>query len=263
MIDPYVVALWAGSLLFGLTIGSFVTVVVYRVPRHESLVSPRSRCPGCGEMVRPRDNIPVVSWVLLRGRCRYCDRRISVRYPLTELANGALWVGAFALFTDELLVALIFACFSSVLLAVSLIDLERHIIPNAIVYPSLVVFGVAVALGAALGMGLDLLSGAIGLLAYGGGLLLIVLVYPKGMGMGDVKLAGLIGLVLGALGLEFVLIAWFLAILVGGIVGIGTMLISGGDGKTAIPFGPSLAVGAVASTALAPQIWGWYSGMLS
>ncbi|HXF37623.1 MAG TPA: prepilin peptidase, partial [Actinomycetota bacterium] len=192
--------------LVGLVIGSFLSVVAHRVPRGESIVRPRSRCPSCGVQLRAVDNLPVVSYLLLRGRCRACGTRISPTYPLLELATAGLFVAAAAVF-DRLYVAIVMAAFLAVLLALSLIDARHRILPNRIVYPSLPAFAVLVALGALLGEGLDLRGAAVGFLGYGGGLLIVALISPRGMGMGDVKLAALIGLVVGSLGAERVLVA--------------------------------------------------------
>lgn len=250
-------------LLFGLVVGSFLTVVVARLPEGESIVKPRSRCPGCGESIKAHDNIPVLSWVLLTGKCRRCGERISARYPLTELANAALWVAASLKFQDDLYLALVVACFFSVLLVVSLIDLERKIIPNKIIYPAVPVFAVALVAGDLLGYDVDLLRAAIGFATYGGSLLLINLVYPRGMGMGDVKLAALIGLVLGSFGLDLVAVAAALGVLLGGLGGILAMALGGKGRKSAIPFGPFLAAGAVLSVFFGAQIADWYLGTLS
>ena len=250
-------------LLFGAVIGSFLTVVVARVPKGGSLMRPRSHCPSCGAQIRARDNVPVVSWLLLRGRCRDCGGAISSRYPLTEFANAGLWVAAFLRFGDELYLALVVACFFSVLLAVSLIDLEHKVIPNRIIYPALPAFAVVLVVGKLLGYDVDLVRSAIGFAAYGGALLVIALVYPRGMGMGDVKLTALIGLVLGAFGLDLVAVAAALGVLLGGVGGILAMTVGGKGRKSAIPFGPFLAAGAVLSVFFGVQIADWYLGTLS
>ena len=248
--------------LFGLTVGSFLTVVVYRVPRGESVVAPRSRCPSCGTTIRAVDNVPVVSWVLLRGRCHACKTRIPARYPLTELANGVLWFAASAKYGDEIYTGVVVAVFFSLLLAVSLIDLEHKIIPNRVVYPATPLLAALVVVGAALGKDFDVLGAVIGALAYGGVLLAVALVYPKGMGMGDVKLVALIGLVLGALGLDLVVVAAALAFLLGGIGGILALTVGGKGRKSALPFGPFLASGAVLAALFGAGIADWYLGLL-
>jgi leader peptidase (prepilin peptidase)/N-methyltransferase len=236
----------------GLLIGSFLTVVIYRVPRKESITRGRSMCPGCGSVIRARDNVPVVSWVLLRGRCRSCGARISVRYPLTELATAGLFLGASLEFAD-VWVAGMMALFLAVLLAVSIIDVEHRIVPNRIVYPSTVVSLAAVVALDLTDHGLDTVDGLIGLLAYGGGLLIIALISPRGMGMGDVKLAGLIGLVLGSIALSRVGVAAGTAILLGGVGAIAALAMGRGR-KSALPFGPYLAAGAAISAFWGAQI---------
>ena len=238
--------------LLGLVFGSFLTVVVPRSIRKESMVRGRSKCPSCGATIRARDNVPVLSYLLLRGRCRHCGNPISLEYPLTELATAGLFAGAALAFPD-IYVGGLMALFLAVLLALALTDLHQRIIPNAVVLPSLALFGLALLCGAILGRHLDLAAAAIGMFAFGGGLLVIALMRPGGMGMGDVKLAGLIGLVLGALGLRHVLVAAGLGILAGG-VGAVAALAMGRSRKAAIPFGPFLVAGAMAATFWGGQI---------
>ena len=251
--DARVIALRAALFgLVGLAFGSFLTVVTYRVPKGESLVTPRSRCPSCGSQIRNLDNIPLLSWLLLRGRCRACGARISPVYPLTELLTGVLFVGA-ALEFDSIWAAAMIAPFLGLMVALSIIDLRHRIIPNRIVYPSLAAFGAYIGMVALAGGGLDAARAGIGMLAYGGSLLLVAIVAPAGMGMGDVKLAALIGLVLGALGLRYVAVAAGAGILLGG-VGAISALVAGASRKQAIPFGPFLAAGALVAAFLAPQI---------
>ncbi len=231
--------------LVGLVIGSFLSVVVHRVPRGGSIVRPRSRCPSCGAQLRALDNVPVLSYLLLRGRCRACGARIPPSYLLLELATAGLFVAAAAVF-DRLYVAIVMAAFLAVLLALSLIDARHRILPNRIVYPALPAFAVLVVLGALLGEGLDLRGAAVGFLGYGGGLLVVALISPRGMGMGDVKLAALIGLVVGSLGAERVLVAAGAGIVLGGLAAV-LALATGRGRKHAIPFGPFLAGGAGAA----------------
>jgi leader peptidase (prepilin peptidase)/N-methyltransferase len=245
-------------VLFGLIFGSFLTVVVYRVPRKQSIVAPRSACPSCGVTIRARDNIPVASYVLLRARCRQCGARISPRYVAVELLTAGLFAGAAARF-GSVYVAAVLAVFFAVMLAVALIDAEHRIVPNAIVYPSLVAFPAVLAVGALTGQHVSLARAGIGFLAYGGGLMAVAIVSPRGMGIGDVKLAALIGLVLGAFGLAYVAVAAAAAILAGG-VGAIALLALGASRKQAIPFGPYLAAGAVAAAFVAPQVAHWYTG---
>lgn len=220
----------------GLVMGSFMTVVAHRVPRGESIVGPRSRCPSCGTTIAAYDNIPVVSWLLLRGRSRCCGERISPRYPLTELALGLLYaLTVLVLWGDpaEIALGLVFV---SVLVVVTVTDLERRIIPNAVL-----LWGAAAGLAILAATDASNLPEHVGAaLAAGGLLLLAALAYPRGMGMGDVKLAAVMGLFLG----RAVGPALLVALLAGSLVGIGLMLRHGaGARKTAIPFGPFLALG--------------------
>ncbi|MDP9331312.1 MAG: prepilin peptidase [Actinomycetota bacterium] len=243
------------ALPFGLGLGSFMTVAISRMPKGESVVKPRSRCPACGTEILARDNIPVVSWVLLGGKCRACGEPISPMYPLTELATALLVVAAAIRFQNGWQIVLIGALLS-MMPAVAIIDVRHRIIPNRLMYPSLIAFPVFVALGWLLGAPLDVARAAIGLLAFGGTLLLVAIA-SRGMGMGDVKLAGVIGVALGAIGLRFVGVAAFAAI---GLGGIGSLIALGlGKGrKSAIPFGPYLAAGAVVAALWGQHIADWY-----
>ncbi|GBC86522.1 Type 4 prepilin-like proteins leader peptide-processing enzyme [bacterium HR12] len=251
----------AVALPLGLAVGSFLTVVVHRVPAGGSVVRPRSRCPSCGEPIRARDNVPVLSWLLLRGRCRSCGARIPVAYPLLELATGGLFVGAALRHPDPWRAALL-APFLAVLLALSVIDARTKRLPNRIVYPSLVVGAGYLLLAWVAGGPVDLVRAGLGLLAYGGGLLIVALISPRGMGMGDVKLAALIGLVLGALGLRYVAVAAGLGILFGG-VGAVAALLAGASREQAVPFGPFLAAGAAVAVFVAPELADLYLRLLT
>ncbi len=220
----------------GLCLGSFLNVVAYRLPAGISLVTPPSACPGCGAGIRPYDNVPIVSWLLLGGHCRACDTPISPRYPLTEAMTGALFAAVViaegaspAIWLDLIFVA--------ALVAITLIDLEHRIIPNRIVAPLALAAVVLTAIFEPHRLPEHLIAGA----AAGGFLLLAVLAYPSGMGMGDVKLAAVMGLVLG----RAVAPAMFVALIAGTVVGAAVMLRKGvAEGrKTAIPFGPFLALG--------------------
>jgi len=255
MSDAWLRALVA--LPFGLVLGSFMTVAVARIPAGESLVRPRSRCPRCGAPIAPRDNVPVVSWLLLRGRCRNCSEPISPFYPGLEIVTAVLVAAGAARFSD-IGAAVVVAAMLSLMPAVALIDLRHRIIPNRLMYPSLVVFPIAIVLARLLGSELDPVKALVGLLAYGGGLLIVAFV-SRGMGMGDVKLAALIGLVLGSLGLRYVGVAAAAGILVGGLAGIGALL-AGRGRKSAIPFGPSMAAGALVAAFAGESIASWYLG---
>lgn len=237
--------------LGGLLIGSFLNVVAYRVPRHESLVTPGSHCPGCGTAIKPYDNIPVLGWLLLRGRCRGCRSAISIRYPLVEASAGGLAV-AVLLARHGVAERVLGLTLLAVLLPVALIDLDHRIIPNRITYPAAIL---AVVLGAVLhpaAVPEQLIAGA----AAGGFLLLFLLAYPAGMGMGDVKLAAVLGLFLGAQ----VAVALLLGVLLATAVGAGVMARLGvrRGRKVALPFGPFLAAGGVLALLLGAPLVHWY-----
>ncbi len=249
------------ALPLGLAFGSFLTVAIHRVPLAESIARPRSRCPSCGTALRNVDNIPVVSWVILRGRCHACGARISAVYPLTELACGGLFVAA-ALWFEDPWTAALFAPFLALLVALSVIDLRHKKLPNRLVYPAVVAAAVFVVVADLAGGEPDALDAGIGFLAYGVGLLVIALISPRGMGMGDVKLAALIGLVLGSLGLAYVGVAAGVGILLGG-VGAIIALIAGVGRKTGIPFGPFLAAGAAVAAFFGPEIADAYLNLLT
>jgi leader peptidase (prepilin peptidase)/N-methyltransferase len=254
MSDAWVRAIVA--IPFGLVVGSFLTVVVDRVPKKQSIVSPRSRCPHCGAEIRGRDNVPVFSYLFLGGKCRACHARIPVRYPLLEAGTAALFAGVAVSYASAYLIVLL-ALFSAVMLAVAAIDLELKIIPNRITYPALPAFASAIAIGWAIGQALEPVPAIVGAAAYGGVFLLIAFIAPRGLGMGDVKLTALIGLVMGSLGLRYVGVAAGAAILLGGIGGIAALL-AGRGRKSAMPFGPFLAAGAMVATLWGERIAAWY-----
>jgi leader peptidase (prepilin peptidase)/N-methyltransferase len=239
------------AFLGGLIVGSFVTVVAHRVPRGESIVGPRSRCPACGAQIAAYDNLPVLSWTLLRGRARCCGAAISPRYPLTELCLGALYAATvLVLWGDGVEIALGLV-FVTTLLAVTLTDLEQRIIPNKILLVA-VVLGAAIA---ALGDPGSLPERAIAAAAAGGLLFLAVLAYPRGMGLGDVKLAAVMGLFLG----RNVAPAILVALLAGSLVGLAMIAREGAAArKKAIPFGPFLALGGVVGLLAGDQLVDWY-----
>lgn len=252
MTSPEIVFRIVVALLLGLVFGSFLTVVIYRIPAGESVLRPRSRCPSCGTPLRSVDNVPVVSWLLLGGRCHTCGANISAVYPLTELATGVMFVGVALWFSDPWQAALL-APFLGVLVAISVIDIRHKKIPNRLVYPSVVLAAAFIVVADLAGGGLDARSALVGFLAYGLGLLVIAVIAPRGMGMGDVKLAALIGLMLGSVGLESVAVAAGAAVLFGG-VGAIVALLGGASRKTGLPFGPFMAAGAAVATFAAEPI---------
>jgi len=234
----------AGSALLGLLIGSFLNVVIWRVPRGESLVSPPSHCPGCERPVRPRDNIPVVSWLLLKGRCRDCDEPISARYPLVELLTAAVFAAlALRIGLQPELPAFLYL--GAIGVALALIDLDTKRLPNVIVLPSYVVGLVLLTAAAVVSDQYDdLLRAVLGMAALYSLYFLLALIYPAGMGFGDVKLAGVLGLYLGWLGWAEVVSGGFLGFLFGGVIGLGLMAARRAGRKSQIPFGPFMLAGA-------------------
>jgi len=239
------------AALCGAVVGSFLNVVVYRLPRNESLVSPGSRCPGCGTAIKPYDNVPVLGWLVLRGRCRTCSAPISARYPTVEALTGALAVAVVLVKHSAHDIALGLVLIG-ILIPVALIDLKHRIIPNKITLPAALA---AVAIGLATrpsGVPEQLIAGA----AAGGFLLAFALAYPRGMGMGDVKLALVLGLFLG----RSVAVALFVGVLSATLVGaliIARVGISKGR-KQAVPFGPFLALGGVVALLTGNPILHWY-----
>lgn len=230
----------------GLAFGSFMSVVVHRVPKKESIVAPRSRCPNCGHQLAALDNIPIFSWLLLGGKCRYCKAPVAPRYLAAEILTALVWILAVVrLPLGWGLLA--YLPFLWVLVALSLIDLETKLLPNAIVYPSLIAGIPLLAITTALaGDSFSIwIRGLEGMAAGAGVFLVIALIYPAGMGMGDVKLAGLIGLFLGYASWGYLVAAFFLAFFTGAIVGIVLMGVGKAGRKTAIPFGPFMALGAI------------------
>lgn len=222
----------------GLIAGSFATAVAHRVPRGISIVGPRSQCPTCNAQIAAYDNVPVLSWLLLRGRARCCGARISPRYPLTELATGVLFVATVLVYRDDPAEAAIGLVFVATLVTVTLTDLERRIIPNKVLI-------VAAILCLAIAVPTDpggLPERAIAAVAAGGLFFLAALAYPAGMGLGDVKLAATMGLFLG----RAVAPAILVALLAGSLVGVALLIRHGGKArKMAIPFGPFLALGGI------------------
>jgi len=229
----------APAALFGLLIGSFLNVVAWRLPRGESLVKPRSKCPGCDTQLKAYDNIPLFSWLVLRGRCRRCKTSISARYPVVEAVTAALYVLVVALKSDDVAQMVLGLVLVTFLVPIAVIDLDVKRIPNALTAPAAVL---AVALGALLAPGElpeQLAAGAGALIFF----LLPTLIHQKGMGMGDVKLAAVLGLYLG----RAVVPAIFIALILGVVVGAAVVAMKGvSDGRrTKVPFGPFLAAGAL------------------
>jgi leader peptidase (prepilin peptidase)/N-methyltransferase len=236
----------AFAALLGAVVGSFLNVVIHRLPRGESLASPGSRCPSCGTPIAPYDNVPVLSWLLLRGRCRRCGARISPRYPAVELLTAAAFAAVVAVlgFDDDLLLQLPFvAC----LIALAGIDLDHKLLPNKIVYPMAAYGLVATAVVDTGDLVEHLIAGAGGFLF----LFAAVFAYPRGMGMGDVKLAGAMGLYLGL----SIVPAMLIAFLTGSLIGLGMIAREGAQArKKAVPFGVFLALGGIVGVLAGPEL---------
>jgi len=244
------------AFLGGLAAGSFVTVVSHRVPRGESIVGPRSRCPGCDTQIAAYDNVPVFSWLLLRGRGRCCGESISVRYPLSELGLGLAYLATVLVLRHDPVELALGLVLVTALMAVTITDLERRIIPNKILLATAVI-GFAIV---AIFDPSSLPERVAAALAAGGLLFLAALVYPRGMGLGDVKLAAVMGLFLG----RNVAPALLVALLAGSAVGLAVIAREGSEArKKAIPFGPFLAFGGLVGLLAGNELMDWYLGTFS
>jgi leader peptidase (prepilin peptidase)/N-methyltransferase len=246
------------ALIFGLIIGSFLNVCIYRLPREKSIVFPPSSCPGCGEPISPRDNIPVISYLLLAGKCRRCGQKISLRYPAVELLNGLLYTAVIYHFGIGWHLPLLLA-FVSAMIVVTFIDLDFQIIPDVITLP-----------GALIGLAashfllpdpftryslLGFVDSLIGLLAGFGSFYLIALLSRGGMGGGDVKMMAMVGAFMGWKG---VFLTTLIGSLAGSLVGIALMIFKGKGRKTKIPFGPFLAAGSLVTLFFGGMVLDWY-----
>jgi leader peptidase (prepilin peptidase)/N-methyltransferase len=247
------------STLAGLAIGSFLNVVIYRVPIGKSIVSPPSACPGCGAPVEPRDNIPVLSWLLLRGRCRHCQAPIAIRYPVVEALTAVLFAltavrfGASWTLPAEL-------AFVAGVIALAAVDFERFLLPRAIFYPTFVLVGALLLLAAAITGRWGRLGVAIACSAAAFAFFFIInFVWPAGLGFGDVRLAALLGLALGWLGPWYVVVGFLISCLLGALVGLGLMLAGKASRKTALPFGVFLGAGFIIALLTAAPVIDWYS----
>lgn len=289
---PFAVFLLVFAGAVGLIIGSFLNVLIHRVPAGISLMR-ASQCPHCEAPVRPWQNVPVVSWLVLRGKCANCKAPISARYPLVELATGVAFVGVVwwvvgmgdpstssgtgwdslgAWRSDEggasvvalVLVAVAYLYLAAISIALTLIDLDTRRLPNAIVLPSYVVLAVLFTGACLSGVPWEaLLRAAIGGAALFAFYWLLRAIRPGGMGGGDVKLAGVLGAGLGFVGWGALIVGAFAAFVIGGIVGIALMVARRATRKTAIPFGPFMIVGAWIGLFSGEAIAHWYTGLLS
>lgn len=255
---PYFVEVF--TFIFGLCIGSFLNVCIYRIPASKSISYPRSSCTSCNELIPFYDNIPVLSYLFLRGKCRFCREPISMRYPIIELLTGSFALITFLKYGLSL-EALIYFVFIAALLVITFVDIDHQIIPDIISLPGIPIFFLA-----SFGLSqINWLDSLIGILVGGGSLFLVAWIYSlithkEGMGGGDIKLLAMIGAVIGWKGVLFTI---FVASAVGTLAGILVMLKSRKGMRLKIPFGPFLAIGGIAYIFLGPQLINWYFQLLN
>ncbi len=258
--------------IFGLVVGSFLNVVIYRVPNGLSVVSPPSACPRCGAAISPRDNVPVLSWLILGGKCRSCKVAIATRYPLVELGTALAFAGVTAWVVglqagtnpiQTVLTLLAFLYLAAISIALALIDLDVHRLPNSIVLPSYAVGGVLLGTSGILGGDLAaLLRVGIGMAILWVAYLLMAVAYPGGMGFGDVKLAGVLGMFLGYLGWGELAVGAFSAFLLGGVFALGLVVARRANRKSGIPFGPWMLAGAWVGIFFGTAVWDGYLNLV-
>lgn len=262
--NEQIIIIYFFVFIFGLTVGSFLNVCIVRLPRGKSVVSPGSHCPTCGEPVRWYDNLPLLSFILLGGRCRGCRSWIGIRYPLVELLTGVLSILVYLRFPEALPWAIWFTLFTAPLIAITFIDLEHMIIPDVFSLSGIVLGLAARPLLAPAGSELaEFLDGVYGVFAGGGFLFVVGYVYEKlrgqeGLGGGDVKLAGMLGAFLGWQAMPFVLLA---SAMLGSIVGLTLMAVKREGGSLAIPYGPFLSVGGLLYMFVGEKFLDWYLGL--
>jgi leader peptidase (prepilin peptidase)/N-methyltransferase len=245
--------------IFGLCIGSFLNVCIYRLPESKSIVRPRSMCPNCGALIRFYDNIPILSYIVLRGKCRHCSASIALRYPVVELISGVFALGVYLKYGIRF-EALIYYAFIAALLLITFIDIDHQIIPDVVTLPGIPIFFAA---SFALPQ-ITWVESLLGVLVGGGSLFLVAWLYhlltkKEGMGGGDIKLLAMIGAVIGWKGVLFTI---FLASAVGTLAGLLIMLKTRKTMKLAVPFGPFLAIGGISYIFFGPQLINWYFYLL-
>jgi leader peptidase (prepilin peptidase)/N-methyltransferase len=254
---PYLIEIFI--FIFGLCIGSFLNVCIYRLPAAQSIVHPRSMCSNCGTLIASYDNIPIVSYLWLKGRCRHCRTKFSLRYPMVELLGGLFALGTYLKFglTIE---ALIYYLFFAALMVVTFIDLDHRIIPDVITLP-----GIPICFAAGFALpNITYKEALLGILIGGGSLFLVAWIYSlitkkEGMGGGDIKLLAMMGAIVGWQGVLFTI---FVASLVGTLAGLAAMLQSRKGLKLAVPFGPFLSIGSVAYIFFGTPLIAWYFNLL-
>lgn len=245
--------------IFGLCIGSFLNVCIYRLPESKSIVQPRSMCPHCGTLIRFYDNIPIFSYIALKGRCRHCSAPIALRYPVVELISGVFALGVYLSYGIRF-ETLVYYVFIATLLVITFIDIDHQIIPDVITLPGIPIFFAA---SFALKQ-ISFVESILGILVGGGSLFLVAWLYhlltkKEGMGGGDIKLLAMIGAVIGWKGVLFTI---FVASAVGTLIGMLIMLKTRKTMKLAVPFGPFLAIGGITYILFGPQLINWYFNLL-
>lgn len=247
--------------VFGLAVGSFLNVVIWRVPRKESIVTPASHCPSCDVAIPPRDNVPVASWVLLKGRCRHCGTGISARYPLVELLTAVLFAAVGARLADSWALPA-YLVFTAGLIALAFIDLDTMLLPNRVLYPVGFLSVPLLALGAWLDDDVDglvraLLGGAAAFAFF----YVVFFISPRSMGFGDVRLSALLGIFLGYLGWGYVFFGLFAGFCYGAVVGVSLMAAGRHRRRQPIPFGPFLVAGALTFILAGAPVLDWYGNL--
>ncbi|MFF2053032.1 prepilin peptidase [Leifsonia sp. NPDC058194] len=266
----------ASLACFGVLIGSFLNVVVYRVPLGLSVARPPSSCPTCGTEIKRRDNVPIVSWLLLRGRCRHCRSAISARYPMVELGTGVFFLAVAiaslapilrattpAAIVGGILSLSAYLYLAAISVALALIDIDTHRLPNAIVLPSYLVGLVLLSSSALIsGQPAVLVPTAAGLAIAFVVYFVLWLVYPRGMGFGDVKLAGVLGMYLGFAGWPAIIVGLFAAFVLGGAFAIGLVVLRKVDQGSGIAFGPWMLAGAWVGIFIGGPLWSGYMSLI-
>ena len=250
-----------GCGVLGLAIGSFLNVVIYRVPRGQSIVAPPSACPACAAPILARDNVPILSWLVLRGRCRHCGAPISVQYPLVEMMTGALFAGTAARLGAAWDLPA-FLALAAGLVALAWIDAQRLVLPRAVVYPTLIAVAALLTLAAAISHEWHHLLVAVACAAAWGLLFFLMnLVSPRVLGFGDVRLAPVLGLALGWLGVGDVLLGFFAANLIGAILGVALIATRTIRRDQPVPYGAFLAAGTLVALYAGPELLAPFQGL--
>ena len=247
----------AAVIGFGLIIGSFLNVCIHRLPRGESVVWPASKCPRCQALLKPYDNIPVVGYLMLTGRCRSCGAPISIRYPIVELLTMGVFVAAYLLYPMPLAVQR--AVFGCAMIVLFFVDLEHHRLPNEITVP-----GIVVGFACSFFMPPGWMSSLVGLVVGGGSLWLVgelwfLIRHEEGMGFGDVKMLAMIGAFLGT---KLMIATLFVSTILGSVIGVAMIAAKKGNLKTALPFGCFLALGAILASVVGDAAVNWYMSLL-